>query len=110
VSGHELFVFPNLSASEGCTPYDAEVYKNSLFTLCCASESTIFLKSTERLKKTIVHIYDWRTNIEYCEIFEQITQATVIPLRRVSSELILTIGAIDSNGRPREQVLRLKLR
>jgi len=109
VSGKNIYLFPNLSANKSCTPYDSEAYKDPLFTLYAVSESAILLRSLERLRYVMFHIYDWSTEVEYCEIFEHLTPSTVIPLRRVSSELILTVGAIDSTGRPREQVIRLKL-
>ena len=101
--------FANTSPENGCTQYDTESYKDPIFTLCGVTESAILLKSVERLRYAMVHIYDWSTEIEYCEILEHITVSAVLPLRRVSSELILTVGAIDGNGRPREQVIRLKL-
>jgi len=109
VSGKNMHLFPNLSANKSCTPYDSEAYKDPLFTLYAVSESAILLRSCERLRYVMVHIYDWSTEVEYCEIFEHLTPSAVIPLRRVSSELILTVGAIDGTGRPREQVIRLKL-
>lgn len=109
VSGQKLYVFQNPSTGEGCTLYDIESYMDELFNISCVSESTIFIKSAERLKYMMVHIYDWSTDIEYCEIFEQITKVMILPLRRVSDELILTIGAVDGKGRPREQVIRLKI-
>ena len=117
--GKELFIYRNLSPkgsspavfpSPGpCERYDLESSRDMLFSVCAVTESAVLLKCEGNLKTAMIHIYDWTTNIERCEIVEDLTEHTILPLVRSSDAVVFTIGAIDRKNRGREQVIRLKI-
>jgi hypothetical protein len=112
--GKDLFLYRNPSyrpdfPSGPCTRYDLESSMDTLFSIFAVTESSILLKCEEKLKTAMIHIYDWATNIERCEIAEDLTEHTVLPLARSQDAVVLTIGAIDRNNKGREQVMRLKV-
>ncbi|MBN2322629.1 MAG: hypothetical protein JXQ30_02745 [Spirochaetes bacterium] len=92
-----------------CSRYDLEASGDMLFSVCVVSESAILLKCEEKLKTAMIHIYDWATSIERCEIAEDLSEHTVLPLARTQDTAVLTIGAIDRKNMGREQVIRIKI-
>ncbi len=95
---------------ERCLPFDIETCGYELFTPAGISESTLYLHCATGIHYAHFHMYDWATSLEDVYIVENVPRGSVIPLRRFSSTLILTIGAIDGHGRPREQVIRLRVK
>jgi hypothetical protein len=95
---------------QSCEQYDIELYKDTIFSICGVSESTIYLKSEQKLRYALIHSYDWKTNIEGSEIVEHISSNKILPIKRIASELIFTIGAIELQGKPLEQVIRFKVK
>ncbi|UCB47090.1 MAG: hypothetical protein JSV25_06665 [Spirochaetota bacterium] len=110
MSGGTLYRVALGNRAERCEKYDIELYKNIIFKVCGITESTIYLKNEHRLRYAFIHIYDWKTNIEDSEILEHISSNKIVPIRRISSELIFTVGAIDMQGKPLEQVIRLRVK
>ncbi len=117
--GKELFRYRNLSQNGSsysaplppgpCERYDLESSRDMIFSVCAVTESAVLLKCEGNLKTAMIHIYDWTTNIERCEIAEDLTGNTILPLARPSDAVVFTIGAIDRKNRGREQVIRLKV-
>ncbi len=107
---NEIYQIHNNQFTENCLRYDIESYKDFIFIVNGISESSIHLKSEIAIRYSFIHIYDWQTNLENSEIIENVSSNTVIPIKFISSELILTVGAIDSRGNPKEQVIRLKIK
>ncbi|MFW6137698.1 MAG: FliG C-terminal domain-containing protein [Spirochaetota bacterium] len=91
-----------------CLDYDVETFCQSIFEITGVSESSIYLMSKIPIRYCFIHIYNWMNNLEDVETLESISTGTMVPIRLLSSGVILTVGAIDARKMPWEQVIRLK--
>jgi hypothetical protein len=96
--------------SDNCLRFDVEYMKDPIFTIAGVSESTLYLRCESSIRIALIHLYHWFTGFEDFELLEYIPAATVLSLELPAPALILTIGSIDSDGKPMEQVIRLKVK
>jgi hypothetical protein len=104
--GKEVLRCRTGDGGERCTRFDAEWYKESIFTVAGVSESSLFLQCQTPLRSAFVHSYHWHTALEDMEAIEHVPYRAVIPI----PTLVLTIGAIGEDGTPMEQVYRLRIK
>ncbi|MFW6181872.1 MAG: FliG C-terminal domain-containing protein [Spirochaetota bacterium] len=95
------------ASSPGCLPFDREMWGARVFVPSGITESTIYLTCATGIRYALVHQYDWLSSLEDREELENLPRTTMVPLKRLSSSVVLTVGAIDGKGHPREQLLRL---
>ncbi len=110
ICNSEIFQYSSDDKKDRCLGLDVESYKDKIVSLAGITESTIYLKSETGIRYAFIHIYNWITNLEDYEFIENISIHMIIPFKYTSSGMIFTIGAIDSKGKPLEQVIRLKIK
>ena len=108
--GKEVLRCRTGDGGERCARFDAEWYKDSIFTVAGVSASSLFLQCKTPLRSAFVHSYHWHTALEDVEFIEHVPYRAVIPIPIPASALVLTIGAIGEDGTPMEQVYRLRIR
>ncbi|MGQ9617286.1 MAG: FliG C-terminal domain-containing protein [Spirochaetota bacterium] len=100
----------DVKAGGTCIRYDFEASGYEIFSLAGVSETTLFLHSNVGIHLAVVHLYDWITSLEDVFFVENLPRNSVLPMKRDSSSLILTVGAIDAKGHPHEQLIRLRVK
>jgi hypothetical protein len=106
----DLFRCTLYQQSDTCLRFDVEYMRDAIFTIAGISESTLYLRCETSIRIALIHLYHWFTGFEDFELVEYIPAAAVLPLELPAPALILTIGSIDSDGKPMEQVIRLKVK
>jgi hypothetical protein len=91
----------------GCVPFDRELGGSEVFVPAGMTESTIYLTCTIGIRYALVHQYDWINSLEDRQELENLPRNATVPLKRMSSSVMLTVGVVDGKGMPREQLLRL---
>lgn len=109
---YELITFnsDDRSAGETCLCYDFETSGYEIFSLAGVSETTLYLHSNTGIHLAVIHLYDWITSLEDAFLVENLPRNSILPMKRDSSSLVLTIGAIDGKGHPHEQLIRLRVK
>ena len=99
-----------LDAGGCCCGYDVEWFGDPVFHISSAGPGSVVLGCDGGVRSGIIHVYDWTSSLEDYEYLERIPRGGAVPLLLKSPSAVLTAGILGLDGRPREQVIRLKIR
>ena len=92
-----------------CKSYEVEYSNQNPVIITGITESAILMLIKEPLKYLYVHVYYWINNLEDFKFYENIPKNTVIPFNYRSPAIIITLGGMNLENRPLEQIIRLKM-